>query len=107
MSTDTLSDRTVTAAARRRSDWRIAVRVFRRNRLATVGLLLLVGLVGIALAAPLLAARPPVDTDLGQKLLPPGWGRPFGTDHFGRDVLSRLLYGARISLGVGLAVIAI
>ncbi len=62
-----------------------------------------------AAAAPLLAPADPYAQDLANILLPPGAGHPFGTDAFGRDILARVLYGARLSLlevaaGVSLAV---
>src|SRR3990170_803318 len=94
-------------ATSHRSQWRLAFRVFRRNRLAASGLMLLSTLVVVTLAAPVLAPASPVQIDLSQKLVPPGPSHAFGTDHFGRDMLSRLLHGARVSLAVGLVVIAI
>jgi len=97
----------IPAVAAPRSQWRLALRVFRRNRLALAGLVVVVVLVGGAVAAPILTRADPVQTDLAQKLVPPGKAHLFGTDHFGRDMVSRLLYGARVSLAVGLTVIAI
>jgi len=94
-------------ATSHRSQWRLAFRVFRRNRLAALGLMLLATLVVVTLLAPVLAPASPVQIDLSQKLVPPGPSHAFGTDHFGRDMLSRLLHGARVSLAVGLVVIAI
>lgn len=71
-------------------------------------------IVVIALLAPLLAPYDPYEQDLLARLVPPvwmeggGWEHPLGTDHLGRDYLSRLLYGARISLliGIGAALIS-
>ncbi len=60
-----------------------------------------------ALFAPWLAPRDPVKADLTARLIPPffqkggNWNHPLGTDPIGRDVLSRIIYGARISLAVG------
>ncbi|MEZ4524212.1 MAG: ABC transporter permease [Thermomicrobiales bacterium] len=70
--------------------------------------LILLGFVLVALAAPVLAPVDPADQDLLGRLQPPvgfggSWDHPLGTDQLGRDVLSRTLYGARVSLGVGLA----
>src|SRR6266851_4508076 len=69
--------------------------------------ILIVGLVIVAaLAAPLLATTDPIDQDLAAALKPPFWledgslQHPLGTDHLGRDVYSRLIYGARISLTI-------
>ena len=64
---------------------------------------------GAALLAPILAPRDPAEVrpSIGEILLPPGPGHLLGTDDLGRDVLSRLLYGARISLSVGFLAVGI
>ena len=73
-----------------------------------IGLAVVLLIAAMALAAPWLAPQDPYVQDLGKRLVPPIWvaeGRwehPLGTDHLGRDYLSRLLYGARISLLIGL-----
>ena len=54
----------------------------------------------VAILAPLIAPYPPDETDLSRVLVPPGSGHLLGTDGIGRDMLSRLIYGARISLTV-------
>jgi ABC-type dipeptide/oligopeptide/nickel transport system permease subunit len=54
-----------------------------------------------ALFAPLLAPYNPIEADLTDTLAPPSIAHPLGTDHQGRDLLSRLIYGARISVAVG------
>ena len=78
----------------------------RRNGLAMAGLVISVVLVGMALFAPLLAPHDPIVQDLGRRLLPPlTSGNVLGTDDFGRDILSRLLYGSRITLYIVLLVI--
>ncbi|UWQ15398.1 ABC transporter permease [Aliiroseovarius sp. M344] len=72
---------------------------FRSNTMAMIGLGILVLLVVIAFAAPLLAPHDPFAQDLGNRLAPLGAdGHIFGTDSLGRDILSRLIYGARITL---------
>jgi ABC-type dipeptide/oligopeptide/nickel transport system permease subunit len=76
-------------------------KAFRRNRPAMAGLIILVALVLMAVAAPLLTAYDPVAQDLEQALERPSVAHPFGTDHLGRDIMSRILYGARISLFIG------
>jgi len=83
------------------------IRLRRNPPIITGGaLVLLIG--GMAAAAPLLAPHDPNQTHLFLRLRPPGAdGFPFGSDGFGRDVLSRLLYGARISLAVGVWAVAI
>lgn len=82
------------------------LRLIRRSPLAGLGALI-VGLVIVAaLAAPWLATTDPIDQDLAAALKPPFWSQdgslehPLGTDHLGRDVYSRLIYGARISLAI-------
>jgi peptide/nickel transport system permease protein len=66
-----------------------------------VGLVLALAMVLVALAAPWLAPYDPNAQDVLLKLEPPSAAHPFGTDDFGRDVLSRVIYGSRISLFVG------
>lgn len=93
-----------------------AWRRFRRNHLAIAGLIYLVLLMGIAIAAPVVAPQNPVQTDVRRagayrqaawiKDANPKqtglWDYPLGTDSVGRDVLSRLMYGARVSLLVAI-----
>jgi peptide/nickel transport system permease protein len=73
-------------------------RQLRRNRLSLIGSLIVVSLVLVALVAPLLGLSNPVKLNLAQRFLSPGPGHWFGTDQLGRDVLSRVVYGARVSL---------
>jgi peptide/nickel transport system permease protein len=75
------------------------VRRFVRDRLALTGLLLLVGFVAAALAAPWLTPYDPAATNPALRLAGPSLQHPFGTDNLGRDLLSRLLFGSRWSLG--------
>lgn len=78
-----------------------------------IGGILLALIVLIAVFAPLFAPHDPIAQDLTRRLLPPFWhdrsvsDHLLGTDHLGRDYLSRLIYGARVSLGVGLGVILV
>jgi peptide/nickel transport system permease protein len=74
----------------------------RRNRLAVAALLLL-GVIHLVVAlAPWLATGDPETVSLGDRLLPPSGAHWLGTDEYGRDVLTRLLFGGRVSLAVGL-----
>lgn len=72
---------------------------FRSNTMAMIGLWILLALVAIAAAAPVLAPHDPFVQDLGNRLAPLGTeGHVLGTDSLGRDILSRLIYGSRITL---------
>lgn len=75
--------------------------------LAALGVVLLLLFVVSALFAPWLAPQDPAQIDLGGRLLVPGHGHFFGTDDLGRDILSRTLYGARISLVVAVSVVTL
>ncbi len=72
---------------------------------ALVGLIITVTLVVLAVAAPLIAPHDPIRQNLGLALRPPSPTNPLGTDEFGRDIASRILYGATISLQVGALVV--
>jgi ABC-type dipeptide/oligopeptide/nickel transport system permease subunit len=74
---------------------------FRRHRTAMAGLILLAGLFALALAAPLLTSYNPERQSLSEALRPLSPAHPLGTDHLGRDMLARLLYGGRLSLLIG------
>jgi len=78
-----------------------------RQPLAALGVLLLALFVVCAVFAPWIAPRDPAQLDLAGRLLAPGHGHWFGTDELGRDILSRTLYGARISLVVALSVVSL
>ena len=73
-------------------------RALASNPLTVIGLLIVVALVVFAALAPLLAPQSPIAVDLTQRFIPPGAQHLFGTDEFGRDILSRVLYGARVTL---------
>ncbi|HOO62355.1 MAG TPA: ABC transporter permease [Synergistaceae bacterium] len=78
------------------------IRAFRQNRMAFLGLLMVLLLTVLALAAPVITPYDPYEVDLDNSLLAPSWSHWFGTDMFGRDLLTRVIYGARISLVIGL-----
>lgn len=88
-------------------------RAFRDNRGAVVGLAIVLALIFIAIFAPLLAPHDPIEQYRGFTKLPPFWVEGhdprfiLGTDAVGRDMLSRLMYGARVSLFIGLAVMVV
>lgn len=77
-------------------------RRFQRNRLAVFGAGLICLLAVVAVCAPLIAPYSPTLVQLDAQFEPPSAAHPFGTDFYGRDILSRVLYGARISLVIGL-----
>ena len=84
---------------------------FKQNRGAVLGLGLIIAFVLVALVAPLLAPYDPTLLQQDALRLPPAWSEggslqyPLGTDDVGRDILSRLIHGARISMGIGFAVV--
>jgi len=88
------------------STWSAAATLGRRNRLATTGMVLVVLFVVFALFAPWIAPQDPARIDLPSRLQPPSAAHWFGTDELGRDILSRVIYGARISMLVGSSVVA-
>lgn len=84
-----------------------------RDKTGFIGMIMIALLVFMALAAPLLAPHDPAAQDLRARLKSPAWtekgswNHPLGTDHLGRDVLSRVIYGSRISLMIGTSVVLI
>nr|WP_156324663.1 nickel transporter permease [Bacillus sp. FJAT-27245] len=83
------------------SPWKEAWHSFRKNRLALIGLFIVLFFIFIAAIAPYIAPYSFRDQVLADRFLPPSEKHWFGTDDFGRDIFSRILYGARISLWVG------
>ena len=87
--------------------FRLGARKFWKQRIGICGAVIVLTMSLAAILAPYLAPHPPFEQDVTKKLLPPFWKKgnhpshPLGTDVVGRDVLSRLLYGARISMAVG------
>ncbi|XWK65146.1 ABC transporter permease [Tunturiibacter empetritectus] len=79
----------------------------KRQPLAAIGLALLVVFVACAVFAPWLAPWDPAQLDLTGRLMSPSWTHWFGTDELGRDILSRTLFGARISLVVAVSVVGL
>jgi peptide/nickel transport system permease protein len=73
-------------------------RKLRRNTLTLVGALVVLALMALAAAAPLVATHNPLVQDLASALQPPSGAHWFGTDEYGRDIFSRLVYGSRITL---------
>ncbi len=99
--TDAPASRAQAAWGRRYRLWL----AFRRNPLALAGLLVVLLLALLSLAAPLLAPYDPGVQDLAHRLARPSAAHRLGTDELGRDILSRLLFGGRITLGMVVAVV--
>ena len=92
----------ISSERRARSLWgELLVRILREKYLATFGLAIIVILVFLALLADIISPYPMDQLNLRDKLQGPSWEHPFGTDEFGRDLLSRIIHGARISMMVG------
>lgn len=97
---------------RKEHQWRIEellfiLKMLGRNPSAVAGFVIIAAMVFLAVFAPLLTAYNPVWISLGERLTPPSGVHPFGTDELGRDILSRIMYGARISLRIGILVVLI
>jgi len=113
MSTDpALPTLDLTEARRRRAEarWRYlkdSYILWRRNRLMVLGTAIILGLLLVAALAPLLATANPYEQILGDRLLPPSARHFCGTDGLGRDIFSRVVYGARVTLTIALLVAAI
>ena len=117
MSAEQMTDQAAALAAstRRRSRFAVseeprrAIRKFRQNPLSVLGLGIILFLVVVALIGPFFVPYPKDATGavhIKEKLMAPSWDHLFGTDHVGRDVFTRVIVGARISLLAGLVVIA-
>jgi peptide/nickel transport system permease protein len=104
---------TVAAAGSRRSGagrgrFQLFVRkLFRDKRLGAAGAVIAVVFLFCGLFAHVLAPYGMNEVDMGARLRPPSWAHPFGTDNLGRDLLSRCIYGAQISVIIGLMVASI
>lgn len=91
---------------------RDVLKLLMRSRMAMAGAVILVLILLVALAAPLLAPFDPEHIDIRNRLAKPSWfggpeGHPLGTDSVGRDLLSRIVFGARVSMFVGVATVLV
>jgi peptide/nickel transport system permease protein len=77
------------------------IRTFAKNKAALAGLIISIIIVLLCLAAPFLPLQNPIEQSMSTRFLPPGGEHILGTDNFGRDVMSRIIWGGRISLLVG------
>lgn len=90
---------------RSRSNFKRSLRRLWRHRLSLAGAILLAAILALALLAPVLDRGGPTAMNLAAALQPPSAEHPLGTDGFGRDMQSRLMHGARVSLAVGAATV--
>ncbi len=98
----------LTTETHHRSEWSQAWRRFVSNRIALLGLVVAILLVLLAIFAPLIAPYDPItDVFRGMRGVGPSLGHPMGFDHLSRDLLSRVIYGTRIALLVGIVATAI
>lgn len=94
------------AGDRHLREFRIVAGVLRRDRLTMAGIIVLGALVFMAVSAPWIAPYPVYEISIEKRFLPPSLEHPFGTDYLGRDVLSRVMFGGRLSLLAGLVIVA-
>ncbi len=90
-----------------RSQRQLALERFRAHRPAVLGVVVLAALAALAAAAPLLSPYDPDKTALLSLYEPPSLAHPFGTDDLGRDLATRILYGGRVSLTIGLLAVSV
>jgi peptide/nickel transport system permease protein len=95
------------AKARQFSPWTDAWRRFRRHRLALLSVFILIGIIAAVCLLPFLWRVPINEIDFTARLKGPSPAHPFGTDDLGQDLLSRMIYGGRISLAVGFAAMVV
>lgn len=88
----------IQVVTQRRRAWR----TFVRNRVALVGLIMVLAIAAVAVAAPVLSPHDPLKQITHERLAPPTADHLLGQDDFGRDILSRIIYGTRVSLMVGI-----
>lgn len=96
-----VNERTTGSKKRAESYWAVSWNIFKKNKLGMFCLFVVAVLVLVALFAPLLAPYNPDAQSLADMLQEPSAAHLFGTDEFGRDILSRVIYGCRVSLSVG------
>ena len=90
-----------------KSSKKLAIQQLKKNKIAIIGLIIIITLAFIALFAPFIAPHDPIEQNLEKRLLPPCREYPMGTDDLGRCLLSRIIYGARVSLQLGVIVVGI
>lgn len=99
--TPSLDPASLMVPAPRRSEWRRFSRIFFGRKLYLIGFILVVIILLTAVLAPVIAPYNPVKNSLRDKIQGPSWEHWLGTDQLGRDIFSRIIYGARVSLIIG------
>ena len=94
-------------AGRSTTYWSDAIRRIRRNKLAVVGFWIIIALLVVAVVGPMVSPYSYEDQDLNNTFQSPTLRHPFGTDQLGRDQMTRVMYGSRISLAVGIVCAAL
>jgi len=94
-------------AGRSTTYWSDAIRRIRRNKLAVVGFWIIIALFVVAIVGPMVSPYTYEDQDLGNTFQSPTLRHPFGTDQLGRDQMTRVMYGSRISLAIGIVCAAL
>jgi peptide/nickel transport system permease protein len=89
------------------SEWKRFRRVFFKRKIVTFGLIIILIFVAVAIFAPFLTPYDPNLINLSNSLLQPSWSHPLGTDQVGRDALTRIIFGTRVSLFIGLVVVSV
>jgi peptide/nickel transport system permease protein len=98
---------------RRAARWRKILRKLLENKGAVFGLIMVLGVIFCAVFSPLISPHDPIAQDVEKRLIPPMWQEGadpnyfLGTDHLGRDIVSRLIYGARISIVVSVSAVVL
>ena len=90
-----------------KSSKKLALQQLKKNKIAIIGLIIIISLAFIALFAPFIAPHDPIEQNLDKRLLTPCREYPMGTDDLGRCLLSRIIYGTRVSLKLGVIVVGI
>jgi len=97
----------VSEVANLKSGHKMVFHQLKMNKMAMIGLLIIISLAFIAIFAPFIAPHDPVEQNLGKRLLSSSREYPMGTDELGRCLMSRIIYGARVSLLVGVITVGI
>lgn len=105
MDTSTTNEAQITEALPKSSEFKRFIRVLFGRKVVLIGVVVIAMLLFCAIFAPLIAPYNPYAPDFGMRLQGPSWQHPLGTDSLGRDTLTRVIYGSRTSLIVGLVAV--